>query len=336
MNWQALAAEAREQILQRDILPLYFPDARTPESPSFLLVAGQPGAGRARATSRLLRDAEADFAVLNPDDLRAFHPGYLDPGTNADSGASAALAEAVAGWVSSCIRYAREHHRSVVLEGTFANTEAAVGTAQRFAAEGFTTRVVVVGSRRAESLLSVTSSYLSEVRANRRAVFTSRQVHDDALEATRRLVASLEGSAWVERLTVVARDGSPLFDANSSDGSGFDGATAALTAAHAARMGRFDATQWLSELHHVTDFAATRRGLAADVTELLVDLHETSLREVIPQLHVPAGGKFATAMEQKTVATLVALRRTLPPTATVDLAAPVVVPGGPERGGPSR
>lgn len=337
MNAPGLDTTAREQILHRDILPLYFPDARAPQAPSFVLVAGQPGAGRSRASSRLLRDTGADLAVLNSDDLRAFHPGSLDPQTDADPG-SAALAEAVAGWVSSCIRYAREHRRSVALEGTFANTEAAAGTAQRFAAEGFTTRVVVVGSRRAESLLSVTSGYLSDVRANRPAVLTSRQVHDDALEATRRLVASVEDSAWVDRLTVVGRDGSPVFDASRSDGAGFEGASAALTAAHAARMGRFDAAQWLSELHHVTDFAATRRGLAADITELLVDLHETSLREVIPQLHVPAGGKFATAMEQKTVATLVPLRKTLPltPTPTVDLAAPVVVPAGPERGGPSR
>jgi hypothetical protein len=73
------------------------------------------------------------------------------------------------------------------------------------------------------------------------------------------------------------------------------------------------------------------------VTELLVDLHETSLREVIPELHVPAGGPFATAMEQKTVAALVALRKNLAPAVgAVDIAAPVVVPGGPERGGVSR
>ena len=338
MNAPGLDASAREQILHRDVLPLCFPDAPAPQAPSFVLVAGQPGAGRSRASSRLVRDAGTDLAVLNPDDLRTFHPGSLDLQTGADPAASAALAEAVAGWVSACIRYAREHHRSVALEGTFANTEAAAGTAQRFAAEGFTTRVVVVGSRRAESLLSVTSGYLSDVRANRSAVLTSRQVHDEAFGATRRLVASVEGSVWVDRVTVVGRDGSPVFDASRGDGSGFEGATAALAAAHSSRMGRFDATQWLSELHHITDFAATRRGLAADVTELLVDLHETSLREVIPQLHVPAGGKFATAMEQKTVATLVALRKTLPltPAPTVDLAAPVVVPAGPERAGPSR
>ena len=137
-------------------------------------------------------------------------------------------------------------------------------------------------------------------------------------------------------MTVVGRDGRLIFDATGSDGAGFAGAGAALASAQSERLGRFDATQWLSELHHATQFAATRPGLPAEVAELLVDLHETSLREVIPQLRVPANGKFATAMEQKTVARLVALRQTLPPARRIDVAAPVVVPDGPGVEGPSR
>ena len=93
---------------------------------------------------------------------------------------------------------------------------------------------------------------------------------------------------------------------------------------------------WLSELHHVTEFAASRRDLPDGVTQLLVDLHETALREVIPDLHVPADGKFATAIEQKTVAGLVALRRSLPREQPVTASAPVLAPTGPEREGVSR
>ena len=321
----------RDEILRRDILPLYFPGNASSPTRTFTLLAGQPGAGRGRVARR--EGGDGDAAVVNADDLRAFHPGFLAQG----GAVSAEVAQAVAGWVAACIRHAREHHRSLVLEGSFGNVAAAAGTAQRFAGEGFTTRLVVVGSTRAESLLSVTSGYLRDVQARRPAVLTDRAAHDEAFAATRRLVASVEESGWVDRVTVVARDGRTVFDGTRTE-AGLAGAQAALVGAQSARMARFDATQWLSELHHITDYATGLRAMPDGVGELLVGLHETALRDVIPQLRIPAGGKFATAIEQKTVAALVALRPTLTPTVgPIDIAAPAIAaPGGPERGGVSR
>ncbi|WP_341994737.1 zeta toxin family protein [Microbacterium sp. LWH7-1.2] len=332
----ALTDGAQEEILRRDILPLYFPDAPAEDAPSFVLIAGQPGAGRSRALTSLRKEHGAEIAVLNGDELRAFHPGFTTNSVNADGEVDESIAQAVAGWVSACIRHARENRHSIALEGTFGNPTAAAGTAQRFADAGFTTRVVVFGSARAESLLTVTSSPLRDAQAGRRPRFTTRTAHDAGLEATRGLVASLEESPWADRVTVLGRDGGTVFDATRDPTAGFSGASAALRAAQSQRMGRFDATQWLSELHHVTQFATTARGLPDEVTELLVDLHETSLREVIPQLHVPAEGKFATAMEQKTVAMLVTLRTLTAPEPPIDIAVPVIAPTGPERGGLSR
>ena len=336
MNSAGLEQSQRDEILRRDILPLYFPDDVESEQPTFVLVAGQPGAGRSRAAASLAYEDPHDVAVLNGEELRAFHPAFLDPRAATDPEAVSEVGQSVAGWVSGCIRYAREHRRSLSVEGTFGNVTAAAGTAGRFAAEGFHTRVVVVGSRRAESLLSVLSGYLRDVQTGRRATPTSRTAHDEGFAATRSLVASVQESGWSDRLTVAGRDGRVVFDATGTEGAGFEGAGAALVAAQSERLSRFDATQWLSELHHATEFAAIRRGLPDEVAELLVELHETSLREVIPELRVPANGKFATAMEQKTVARLVALRQTLPAARPIDVAAPVVVPGGPGVEGPSR
>lgn len=335
MSATDLDEAAREQIFRRDILPLLFPDTKGSEAPRFLLVAGQPGAGRSRVAATLTRE-HRDLAVINGEELRAFHPEFGRGRIGPDAGA--AVAQAVAGWVSTSIRYAREHRRSVAVEGAFANESAAAGTAQRFADAGFATRLVVAGSRRAESLLSVTSRYLRDVQAGLPATFTTRQAHDDGLAATRRLTASVENSGWADRVTIVSRDGRVRFDADRSDGAPlFDGASAALLAAQSERLSRFDATQWLSELHHTTQFAATTRWLSDGVAELLVDLHETSLREVIPQLQVPAEGKFATALEQRTVAALVGLRQTIAaPRGPIDVAPPVIVPSSPERGGVSR
>ena len=324
-------------ILERDILPAYFPSEEASLTPTLVVLAGQPGAGRSRAVHRAIADRRDDLAIINSDDLRALHPRLGELERSRSQEAAQTLARATATWLRGCIRYARENHRSLLLDGSFSDPSVVTATAARFAAEGFRTRVVVVASRRAESLLSVLSLYLRNVQANAPARYVSREAHDRGFDATRALVAELEAAASIDRLTVVSRGGRTAFDADRTEAADtFRGAGAALVAEQAAPMGRFDATQWLSELHHVTGFAASRRDLPRDVTQVLIDLHEASLREVIPELQVPTGGKFATAIEQRTVARLVALRRALKPEPPVDAAAPVVAPSGPERGGVSR
>lgn len=336
-DWE-LGDVERDEILRRSILPLYFPaSTQADESPTLVLLAGHPGSGRSRATRNLLADRGPNVATVGGDDLRAFHPRFVEAAATRDPDARAALARATAGWVRDCIRYARENSRSLVLEGSFQDPSIAVGTSERFASEGFQTRIVVVASRRAESLLTVTSGYLRDVHADAPARFVSRETHDRGFEATRALVAVAEDAVSVDRLTVVSRDGAAVFDRLRTNGEeGLRGARAALESAQSARMGRFDATQWLSELHHATEFSTSRPDLPRGVTELLIDLHETALREVIPELHVPINGKFATAIEQRTVARLVSLRRSLPREERVDMAAPVVAPVGPDRRGFSR
>ena len=69
------------------------------------------------------------------------------------------------------------------------------------------------------------------------------------------------------------------------------------------------------------------------MTEVLIDLHETALREIIPELPVPAGSKVVAAQEHRSASELVALRKSLIVERPVDAAAPVVAPTGPERGG---
>lgn len=336
-GWELEDAE-RDEILTRRILPLHFTGSPPfDKPPSLVLLSGQPGAGRTRATGSLITEHESDLTVVSGDDLRAFHPRFPDLASARSPEAAEGVARATAGWLRDCIRHARENHRSLLLEGAFQDPAVAVATAERFATAGFQTRVVVVASRRAESLLTVASRYLRDVHGSLSARLVGRDAHDRALEAMGALVAAAQGAASVDRLTVLSRTGQVVFDARRTDGEHpFRDAGIALEAAQVARLSRFDATQWLSELHHMTEFAASRRDLPRGVTELLVELHEIALREVIPELHVPSDGKFTIAIEQKIVARLVELRRSLPREQAVDVAAPVVAPVGPERGGISR
>ena len=328
----------QDEILKRAVLPHFFPALELDVSQrALILLTGQHGTGRARATRNLITDRDLGVAVVSSEDLRAFHPRFSRLASSPAQDALEGVAQATAGWMRECIRYARENERSLLLEGAFQDPAVAVATVARFAAAGFQTRVVVVASRRAESLLSVASLYLSNVHAGKLARLVSREAHDRAYEATRALALVAAGASTVGRLTVIGRNGDVVFDAHRTDGeAAFLGAVAALESEQSARLTRFDATQWLSELHHMTDFAMTRRDLPREATQLLVELHEVALREVIPELHVPSDGKFISAIEQKTITRLGDLQRSLPREEVIDLAAPVATPVGPERGGISR
>jgi len=335
MSLDARGRDAREEFLQRDILPLYFPPAAAEDAPDFVLLTGQPGAGRMRAA---LPAGLGGVAVVNVDELQAFHPEFMRLHSTGSPVALNELAQTAAGWVSGCTRFARENGRSVVLDGVFPDSAVAATAAEAFAAAGFSTRVVFVASRRVESLLSVASAYLQDVRSHRGGVIVTREAHDAGLDATRRLAASLDDAAWADRVTVVSRGGQVVFDAHRqvNEPASFRGVGPALEAGQSGRMSRWDATQWLSEVHRVTDYATSLRVMPDGVAELLVDLHESALREVIPELYIPADGKFHSAIEQRTRTRLAELRAWLHPAQAVDAAAPVLAPDAAELGGLSR
>ncbi|MGA1828244.1 zeta toxin family protein [Microbacterium sp.] len=315
----------------REILPLIFPETTASVDPVLVLVARPPGSIAAPATGRLVAEHGRDIAVVNGDDLRALHPDIAG-----GAGSTDAVQADSAEWLRACIAFARENRRSLLLDGQF-SPAAALGTAERFADAGFRTRVVVTGARRAESLLSAVSLYLRSIQSGGSARLVGREAHDRGFEGARELAAALEESTAVDRVTVLGRNGTPAFDAERRDQDRpFQGASAALRAVQSERLTSLQSTQWLSELRRVTEFSVTLRQVPRPLTELLIDLHETALREIIPELPVPAGSAVVAAQERRSAAELVALRRSLVEERPADVAAPVVVPAGPDRGGLSR
>ncbi|MCR2811280.1 MULTISPECIES: zeta toxin family protein [unclassified Microbacterium] len=338
MTNPAPTAVPRDDVFAREIRPLLFPDGDDRNTdPVFVLLSGQPGSGVGRATGRLRAELGGDAAVLSAELLRPFHPRFAEASASGSMESSRELSEATAEWLRAGMRFAREHHRSLILEGSFANPATALGLVQRFRTDGFATRVVVVAARRAESLLSTVSGYLRAVEAGRAGGLVSREIHDQGFAGTGALAAAAEKSDAVDRVTVLDRVGAAAFDAvRTGVDRPFQGAAAALRAAQSQRLSSLESAQWLSELRRVTEFAATLRNVPRPVTEVLIDLHETALREIIPELPVPSGSRVVAAQEHRSASDLVTLRKLLVAERPVDATGPVVVPAGPEHGGPSR
>lgn len=333
MNDLSLSAQELQRIFDGQIRPSLFPEEASAQPPTLVLLGGQPGAGKSRATARLLAESPADMVPLSGDDLRPFHPHSVELMRSRSPEASRILADSAAGWLRSSLQHARTTGRSLLLDGTFNSPDVALATADLFAKHGFVTRVAVAATPRSESLLSAASRYLLDTRAGRTSRFTNVDVHDNGWQGTRALIATLEANPVVDRVTVLGHAGSPVFDAERTQSSEFAGASRALQREQSAWMSGTQTMRWLSELRAMSDYALTSQQRPRQLAELLIELHEIALNEVLPRMRLPTDSQARPAAEAALARQLVTLRKAVPgERRTQDLAAPVITSPQPDRG----
>ncbi|MAM53965.1 zeta toxin family protein [uncultured Microbacterium sp.] len=288
------------------IAPLLFAPKTREDDPSFTVITGQPGAGKAYALSTLLRTADTRSAVVSSESLAAFHPDYLQLRRQRPLEAQAAMAPLVADWLSRSLDYARSERRSLVLLGSFGNPAAVLGTVEGFSEDAFNTRVVVVAARRPESLLATTSRHLEMRRRGLPSIPADLEAHDRGWGGARELVDETESTHQVGRFTIVAHGGQLLFD--QDDTAGFYGASAAIDAYDSSPVTTLQGAEWFGELRRVTDYARETRETAPPVVRTLVALHELALSEVLPRMNVRPQSSFYLEQEARLSDDLAQLR----------------------------
>ncbi len=308
------------EVSWESISPLVFGQSHgeSTESPTIMFVVGQPGAGKSAALDSFV-DREKRPAVIDAEALAVFHPEFYPSRRWRPFEAQSELAPLVRRWMSDALDEARATRRSVIVEGSFSNPSAVFGTADGFREAGFVSHVVVVGSRRADSLLTTASRFLELRRRGLPAGFTDRDTHARGWVGTQALVRDAEATTPVDRLTVVGRDRRTLFTATREDG--YVGAINALDSIESAPMSTLEAAEWFGELRRVTEYTRDGREQAPPVVDVLIELHELALTDVLPRLDVRRGSSFFVEQEARLGGELAELRRE----ASAFLAAPAPV-----------
>lgn len=319
----ASTSDDPEVILEQRILPTVFAGARPTDAPRLVLLTGQPGSGRSRAISHLRREEPDGIAVISANFLRSFVPRAGNEKADADR-----VAATSASWLVACMRHAREHRFSLLLDGPIP-AAAAEGILTTFGQVGYRTHVAVVASARAESLLAVASSYASSDRVRRRSELTPVDQHDRDLEEARALLA--KAGAVGARLTVFNRDGGVAADQVDAPS-----AIRAFNRASRAPMSTLQTVQWLSELKRVTAYARQPSSTLPELAPHLIALHEAAIREVVPSLRIPTGSVVTRNLESRLASELVAVRRLAAPGPVPESAVTVPTPPALGTDGPSR
>lgn len=295
--------------------------------PTFVLLASQVGAGAGRAIGSIRAEHGRELVPVSADDLRAFHPRFLDKTFMDSDVGQREVAKWTASRLQAALAHARENRLSVILEGVFRSPDAALGVAHRFAGVGYEVELVVVAVREEESLLSATSGSLRRMREHRSISFTSVIEHSDTFRSTRALVAAAGSDSKVNRISIVGRHGDRVFDERRSPGvDEFRHAARSLVSAQSERMTSLESAQWLGELRRVTAYACTLQAMPVVVRESLIELHQLAIQRVVPELPVPAGSEVIEIQQRRLAAELIDLRRGAARPELVDGAAPVMQP----------
>ncbi|OJX65515.1 MAG: hypothetical protein BGO95_10665 [Micrococcales bacterium 73-13] len=306
-----LTPDELDGIYRRLVQPLLFDAAPAGQDrPTLVLLGGQPGAGKSRATARLLPE-HPGMAALTGDDLRIFHPEYRRLVTERPEQAGTILAESTRTWVRAALKDAIEERRSLLLEGTFGDPDLTLATASRFHEAGFELRIAAIASPRVLSIVSAASRYLRGRKTGAPARFTKLSAHDRGYDGTTRLIDRLGEATPANRVTIVSRNGNVLFDRTRDDAPApFVGAAAALhQGRHPETWGARSTMELLGELKQITAYAVTSGQLSRDLADLLDASHEAALADVVPKLSVAADSPQARFIQQAVTEQLVTLRR---------------------------
>ncbi len=306
---------------------LFGSHAPRPEGPVLVLLGGQPAAGKTQAQRTILSEhPDDDLVEVTGDDLRVFHPDYRTLARDEPFLMPNATAPVSGGLVRLAVEHALSHRYSLLLEGTFRDTEMVTGTAARFGDAGYRVDVVAVAT---PAVVSRLSAEMRSLAGGLPAVgrWTPPSAHESALKHSPSVVAALEALPHVARVQVFSRDERLYDNSRTATGEWERPAEAAgvLRAEQHRILSDRQAVAWLRDYAGVFALAAARPGhLGPETAPTYLRLQadaDTMLRSLMLTSGTPVAELRAEHRERQNH-----LRRVLPPELLPPRRTPALLP----------
>jgi hypothetical protein len=232
--------------------------AHAPErTPSIILVAAQPGAGKTRALERAKADHARAYAVEG-DNYRQYHPAYKQVMRADPLRMPAATAQASSRWAEMAMDSLQRQHNSLVLETTMRHPDAVQRTLDRFKTTGYRTEAVIVATPPEQSLMGTMIRYIEQTERNGRGRWVDPSVHDEAVRQMPKTLTEQIAKGGIDHVTITNRAGETLYAADVTPENHSEAIASALRAISEGQ--RFDRippdqrAQWEHDVRHVRAF----------------------------------------------------------------------------------
>ncbi|MER7827006.1 zeta toxin family protein [Streptomyces sp. NPDC096097] len=206
-------------LLEQEIVPTFTAGATRQPLPVVVFVAGQPGAGKTR-TADLVQAAleQRGGAVRICSDLyKPVHPQYAEHLAADVRTAGVKVRPGTHRWQADLEDHVRAHAFDAVVESALADPAEFRTSATAYRQAGHRIEVVGVATAEAWSQLGIVDRFLSEaVTGGGR--YVSWENHDTCARQMLVTLTVIEAEQLAERITVLRRDGTVLYDNELVDG----------------------------------------------------------------------------------------------------------------------
>jgi len=189
------------------------------ESPTFLLIAAQPGAGKtglANASKSYLRE-RGGYVRIDADRMREALPYYPALALQDPLNASARSQQDAGMCVQELRKLAIEEKRNVMEEGTFRSPDDAERFVLALKEAGNRVELRILAVPPDQSLLGIYQRYEQQIEGGIVPRNVKDQYHNDAVAGLMQTIVRIEG--LVDRCTVYNREGHVLHDSLKDKGS---------------------------------------------------------------------------------------------------------------------
>lgn len=205
----SLTADALKNIYDKRVSPRLFRGATTVQTPTAIILGGQPGSGKTplqAAAAREFADKGGIVKIIG-DDLRAYLPHYKSL-QRADDRTAGFYTDRDSGrLVEMAIAEAARRRVNVLVEGTMRDPETVVRTLREFREAGFRTEARVVAVNPELSRLGILQRYASQKESRGVGRMTTNQAHDDAVRGVPLTLDRIQNERLADTLTIYRRGG---------------------------------------------------------------------------------------------------------------------------------
>ncbi|AJC62109.1 zeta toxin family protein [Streptomyces sp. 769] len=208
-----LSERENHDVLHRVILPMSTGATVRQAQPVVVFVCGQPGAGKTRIADlvQAALDGRGGAVRIGRDLYKAAHRRYAELLADDVRTAGVKVRPDTRRWQAAVEEYVRTCGFDAVVESALADCDEARASAAAYREAGCRVEVVAVATAEALSQLGVLDRFLTEATGGG-GRFVSWENHDGCATSMLGTLAVIEAEQLADRITVVRRDGSVLYD----------------------------------------------------------------------------------------------------------------------------
>lgn len=265
VNPYQLSPEENQRVFEEIVLPLFTTNLKSVKNPKFILLTGQPGAGKTSLSNKLSEEMDKNSVVFGADDLRALHPKKADILFN-DEANYPELTKADSGiWRRKLMQHCFDNNYNILVESILNQpgdwNMSIFNDAKKY---GYNVECCVLGVDKNLSLLGISRRYEQQKSLVGYGFAPTYNHHDKAYNLLPELADKMLSNKTVDNVRVFNRNLELFYDHNNQQSYNYN-VENAISKARKSTLSTENLAVAEQEWREVFDFMKKRNASKQDI-----------------------------------------------------------------------